>query len=143
MVDKFSKKKRREIMQRVRTRSTEPEQKVRQAIRKSGINYRSNVTSLPGKPDIVLPENGIAIFVHGCFWHGHPRCARAAKPTTNVSFWDRKIETNIRRDRRSARQLRSEGWSVHTIWACQAKTEVRILSRLKRILKYSKRRKEA
>jgi len=73
-----------------------------------------------------------AVFVHGCFWHGHKGCTRAARPETNMLFWDKKIDGNMARDRRNLRELKKEGWSVLVIWQCQIKDETTLMKRLQR-----------
>lgn len=86
---------------------------------------------LPGKPDFAWPKQKVAVFVDGCFWHGCPKCYRA--PKHNAEFWQEKIETNRRRDRRVARQLRSRGWSVLRIWECHLPNPT-TLTRIRRAL---------
>jgi len=100
-------------MRLVRTRGTRPERAVASLLRASGIRYRSNLRGMPGTPDFVLPEERAVIFVHGCFWHGCPRCFRA--PKRNRAWWLRKIEANRRRDGRNERRLRRAGWRVMTV----------------------------
>ena len=73
-----------------------------------------------------------AVFVHGCFWHGHKGCPRAARPETNRVFWDKKIDGNMARDRRNLRELKKEGWSVLVIWQCQTKDETALMRCLQR-----------
>lgn len=121
MADIFSKKKRSAIMASVRGKHTAPEGVIKKLLRASGFRYRSHVSSLPGTPDIILPAERIAIFVNGCFWHGHKGCRRSKLPTTNVAFWKRKISKNVTRDRAAARKLRKLGWNVRIYWTC-AKT---------------------
>lgn len=74
---------------------------------------------MPGRPDLVLPKYRAVIFVHGCFWHRHHGCNLAYTPKSNVAFWTRKFESNVRRDRRVRQLLRREGWQVVTLWECQ------------------------
>src|SRR6266545_2111703 len=99
-------------MARVRTRDTGPEIAVRKLLHSMGYRFRLAPHELPGKPDIVLPRYKAAIFVHGCFWHGHTGCARGARPSSNAEFWNQKIDGNIRRDRKVQRALRLLGWRV-------------------------------
>ena len=68
----------------------------------------------------MLPRWRAVLFVHGCFWHQHPGCPRAARPTSNVAFWDRKLDRNVRRDRENRQALETAGWRVLTVWECQA-----------------------
>src|SRR5262245_34234702 len=98
MADRFTAEQRSRNMSRVRGRDTQPEIIVRKLLHRLGYRFRLHRKGLPGKPDIVLPKYRTAIFVHGCFWHGHPGCRRSARPTTNVEFWNRKIDGNVERD---------------------------------------------
>jgi DNA mismatch endonuclease (patch repair protein) len=117
MADTLSKQGRSALMASVRSSNTDPELRVRKALHAAGFRYRLHESSLPGRPDIVLPRFRTAVFVHGCFWHGH-RCARGRRPATNIAFWTEKIAKNMRRDRAARRTLRKLGFVVRTIWAC-------------------------
>jgi DNA mismatch endonuclease (patch repair protein) len=75
---------------------------------------------LPGTPDIVLPGRGAAVFVNGCFWHGHA-CKREKMPKSRKDYWEPKIDANRRRDARKRRQLKSLGWKVVVVWECELK----------------------
>ena len=134
MVDTFSTKKRRAIMQSVRRELTAPEETLAQLLDKLGCDYTRNVKELPGKPDIVLGHARLVVFVHGCFWHGHSRCRKGRSlPKTNHRYWRDKIDRNKRRDQRVGRQLRHLGYSVFTIWACELRTKrlpARMVTRL-------------
>src|SRR5581483_4358059 len=79
--------------------------------------WASNVRALPGRPDFVFWKSKVAVFVDGCFWHGCPRCSK--KPASNVAYWSSKIQRNRRRDLRTSRTLRDQGWSVYRIWECR------------------------
>jgi DNA mismatch endonuclease (patch repair protein) len=106
-------------MKSVRREDTSPELAVRRYLHASGLRYTLHRADLPGRPDIVLPARRSAVFVHGCFWHGHG-CAHGAVPArTNAAFWAAKIARNRERDRRQVRQLRRLGWQVETVWECQ------------------------
>lgn len=109
---------------------------MRDCLRRLGIRYRGNVKKLHGTPDFVLYEKKKAIFVNGCFWHGHQACRRAARPETNRFFWDKKIDGNKARDRRNIRLLKNDGWSVLVIWQCQIKNESQLM---KKLLKFAER----
>ena len=100
-------------MRRVATKGTKPELRVRRIVRRIGVKHTSITTGLPGRPDLVLPDHNIAVFVHGCFWHGCPRCY--VEPKRNRRWWRQKISNNRRRDRRKADQLRRLGYSVITL----------------------------
>jgi DNA mismatch endonuclease (patch repair protein) len=135
MTDVFSKSMRSQIMGKIRSTNTQPEMTVRSLLHAEGFRFRLHVSALPGKPDIVLPRHRIAIFVHGCFWHGHPKCKRSALPATNRRFWDQKINQNTRRDRKQLRALRSLGWGVLVIWECHTKKPEHFKLRIKRLWK--------
>jgi DNA mismatch endonuclease (patch repair protein) len=105
------------MMSAVRTKNTAPELQVRRTLHALGFRYRLHERRLPGCPDIVFPRFRVAVFVHGCFWHGH-RCRRGRRPISNAAFWNGKIESNRERDRRNIAALRNSGWKVVVIWAC-------------------------
>jgi DNA mismatch endonuclease, patch repair protein len=106
------------IMRAVKSQSTNPELAVRDQLRPFGLRMRFNAPYLPGKPDIAIHSVMLAIFVNGCFWHGHG-CKRGARtPKTNAKYWTAKIARNRARDRRNAALLREKGWRVLTIWEC-------------------------
>lgn len=86
-----------------------------------GFRYRVNDKRLPGKPDMVLPKYRTAIFVHGCFWHGHKDCKYYTVPKTNTDFWKAKVARNQERDQEVWRQLEAKGWFVIIVWECQLK----------------------
>ena len=99
-------------MRRVKGAGTSPEIIVRRVIWRLGGRYRLNRADLPGKPDIVLPGRRLAIFVHGCFWHGHD-CARGARvPKANRDYWVEKVRRNRERDRAARAALEAAGWRV-------------------------------
>lgn len=110
------------IMRAVKSRDTLPELIVRKLLTKRGYRYRLHVTALPGSPDIVFPSRRKAIFVHGCFWHGHA-CPRGARvPKTNSAYWKSKIARNKTRDSLHIKALKREGWQIRIVWECQVKT---------------------
>lgn len=88
---------------------------------RKGFRYRINDTRLPGSPDIVLPKYRSAIFVHGCFWHGHKDCKYYTVPKTNTEFWVAKVARNKERDQEVWRKLEAKGWYVIIVWECQLK----------------------
>jgi DNA mismatch endonuclease (patch repair protein) len=121
-------------MRRVKGRDTAPELKVRRALTALGARYRLHRADLPGKPDIVMPGRRLAIFVHGCFWHGHD-CARGARvPKANRDYWVGKVERNRARDAYSREALASLGWRVETIWECDLKDAAALEARLRSLL---------
>jgi DNA mismatch endonuclease (patch repair protein) len=119
MTDIFVPCKRSELMSRVRSRDTEPELSVRRLLHACGYRFRLHQTNLPGKPDIVLPRYRTAVFVHGCFWHGHQYCGAAKRPQTNTDFWNAKLDGNIARDKRNIQRLRACKWRVVVLWECE------------------------
>jgi len=119
-------------MASIKGRDTSPEKSVRSYLRRLRIRFRGNVAGLPGTPDFVLRGQKKAIFVHGCFWHGHKDCKRSARPESNRPFWDKKIDGNIARDRRNLRDLKKEDFKVLVIWQCQIKDENKVMKRLLR-----------
>jgi DNA mismatch endonuclease, patch repair protein len=138
MADVFSKSVRSEIMGRIRGVNTRPEMMVRSFLHIRGFRFRLHAKALPGKPDIVLPRYKTAIFVHGCFWHGHSDCKRSALPSSHRGFWSRKISGNKKRDSDQIRALRSLGWCVLVIWECETKKADLLSARLK-VLRRNKR----
>ena len=117
-------------MSGIRGRNTKPEVTVRSWLHRAGLRFRINDRRLPGSPDIVMKRWNTVVLVHGCFWHRHRGCPFAYTPRSNTAFWEKKFTENVERDRRVARNLRSLGWRVLTIWECQLKPSV--LSRLVR-----------
>jgi DNA mismatch endonuclease (patch repair protein) len=134
MADVFSEEKRSWIMGRVRGRDTKPEIIVRSFVHRMGYRFRLHYRELPGSPDIVLPRHNKAIFVHGCFWHGHTGCLRAKRPSTNKRFWNKKLDGNILRDQRCRRALRRTGWKVLAVWECETRNPKKLLRKLARFL---------
>jgi DNA mismatch endonuclease, patch repair protein len=117
-------------MRRVKSRDTQPELLVRTIIRSMGLHYRLHSDNLPGCPDIVFASRKKAIFVHGCFWHRHSNCKRAAVPHTRKSYWLRKFERNRTRDEINSRKLRRRGWKVLTVWECQLRNRDLLTKRI-------------
>jgi len=119
--DVFTPEKRSAVMRRVKSRDTRPELAVRRLLRAAGIGYRLGGCGLPGRPDVVMQGRRIALFVHGCFWHGHD-CARGARqPKANADYWQAKIGRNRQRDTRNEAALTDAGWRVVTVWECEMK----------------------
>ena len=104
-------------MSRIRGRDTKPEMVVRRWLWHQGYRYRLYVKSLPGRPDIVMRKWRTAIFVNGCFWHGHD--CQKHRPATNAQFWQDKITRNRERDARNQTLLQAAGWNVIVVWECQ------------------------
>ena len=119
MTDRLTPAQRHKVMSHIRSRNTKPELKVRQWLWRHGYRYRLNVKSVPGKPDIVMRRYRTAIFVNGCFWHGHDGCDKFKIPQTNVEFWQNKINRNRERDQQNYQVLHDNGWQVIVVWECQ------------------------
>lgn len=120
-MDVFTKEKRSQIMSRISGKNTKPEIAVRSLLHRLGYRFRLHRKDLPGKPDIILPKHKKVIFVHGCFWHGHKDCSRSKRPSTNESFWRKKLDRNIKRDKENIDSLKQLGWQVLIIWTCEVK----------------------
>ena len=118
MPDVLTPQQRHRCMSHIRSKATKPEMLVRRWLWAHGYRYRLNVKSVPGKPDIVMRKYRTAIFVNGCFWHGHEGCKMFVLPKTNTEFWQAKIEQNRTRDTRIYNELMNAGWQVIVIWAC-------------------------
>jgi DNA mismatch endonuclease (patch repair protein) len=134
MTDTMTPQQRHYCMSRIRSKDTTPEKRVRQWLWKHGYCYRLNVKGVPGKPDIVMRKYRTAIFVNGCFWHGHGvqctmnnvQCttedsACCKIPKTNREFWVNKILRNQERDQKNYEILSENGWQVMVLWECQLK----------------------
>ena len=132
MTDRLTPQQRHYVMSRIHGKDTKPELLVRQWLWRHGYRYRLNVKSVPGKPDIVMRRYRTAIFVNGCFWHGHyveTQCFASLQtitnspcckiPKTNREFWVNKIKRNQERDQRNYQFLRDNGWQVIVVWECQ------------------------
>jgi DNA mismatch endonuclease (patch repair protein) len=130
MTDVFSAEKRSDVMRQVKAKGTSPELKVRKLLWGMGLRYRLHRKDLPGAPDIVLPGRKLAIFVQGCFWHGHD-CARGARvPKQNRPYWTAKIERNRQRDLRTSAELTAKGWTPLMVWECELKDLAALRARL-------------
>lgn len=118
MVDIVNTSTRSHIMASIRSADTKPEMVLRRLLHAGGLRYRLHARNLPGKPDIVFPGRNVAVFVHGCFWHRHPRCHWCTTPASNSEFWSAKFAENVKRDQRCVGDLLDLGWRVATVWEC-------------------------
>lgn len=123
-----------EQMSRVRSNDTRPEKLVRTLLSGLGVRYRLHRNDLPGRPDLYIGRLRLAIFVNGCFWHGH-NCARAGHVKTNTDFWHQKIAKNVRRDAHAIERLDEMGIDSLTFWTCQESQFPLTCGRLARLYK--------
>ncbi len=121
-------------MARVRQRDTKPEMAVRKAAHALGFRFRLQRKDLPGRPDLVFPGLGKALFVHGCFWHSHLGCKYATVPKTRTEYWIAKLADNRARDERVERELVALGWDVGVVWECETRHQDTLATRLREFL---------
>lgn len=146
MADVVSPEKRSEMMAGIRGKNTQPEIRIRSLLHKKGYRFVLGGKKLPGKPDLVLPKYHVAIFVHGCFWHGHEKCHLFRIPKSREEFWSAKIGGNIARDTKNLALLTGEEWRVCTIWECAIKgrgklAEEKLITRIDKWIKSTALRK--
>lgn len=122
-------------MAAIKGKDTKPEMIVRKYLFSRGLRFRVQVRKLPGTPDIVLPKYKTAIFVNGCFWHGHEGCKYFRLPKSNVEFWKEKIERNIERDKESMHALPDLGWKIIRVWECELRNKANREDTLNKIYK--------
>ena len=129
-----------QLMSRVRSTGNQTTEKRMVAVlRKARLTGWRRHQPLFGRPDFVWPKARVAVFVDGCFWHGHD-CHRNLTPRTNAKAWREKIEGNQARDRKTSRLLRQEGWTVIRIWECNlAKNPDRCLAKIVKALETARR----
>lgn len=133
MADIWGKRKRSEIMSRIRAKGNEStEMRMIRVFRWHGVTGWRRGQALPGKPDFAFRKERLCVFVDGCFWHGCPKCYR--QPGSNNAYWAAKVERNRARDKRVARELRREGWRVLRVWEHElaGKRLAALLQRLRR-----------
>ncbi len=122
-MDVVSPEKRSQIMSAVKSKDTRAEMLVRRYLWSQGIRYRVHRKDLPGKPDIAIAKFKIAIFVHGCFWHGHMDCSRGRLPKSKLEYWEPKIQANKLRGLKVQEALHVIGWTTIVVWECQLRTK--------------------
>lgn len=134
MADHVSPKKRSAIMARVKNKNTGPELVVRKMLHRLGYRYRLHRRDLPGSPDIVFPRPKLAIFVNGCFWHGH-NCRYGRLPKSKLRYWRPKIKANRTRDVLKRRELRKQGWDFLVVWQCELRKPEKALDSMVQFLR--------
>lgn len=126
-MDKISTIRRSANMAAIRSKNTKPEMAVRKFLFRSGLRFRLHAAGLPGRPDLVFPARRVAVFVHGCFWHGCKKCIDGTrKVKSNSAYWTQKVLQNQIRDRKNQQMLRKSGWQPITIWECEARNQARL-----------------
>jgi DNA mismatch endonuclease (patch repair protein) len=132
--DVFTEAERSAVMRRVKGRDTRPELKLRKLLTRMGFRYRLHRKDLPGSPDIAMIGRKTAIFMHGCFWHGHD-CKRGARqPKANADYWIAKIARNKARDAENIAKLEAMGWRPVVVWECELKDEAGLEAGLRQLL---------
>lgn len=129
MTDTVDAETRGRIMASVPTKNTSLEMFVRREVHRAGYRYVLHRRDLPGCPDLVFPRHRLAVFVHGCFWHGHG-CHLSRLPASHVDFWTAKIERNRARDRQALEALTDFGWRTMVIWQCECEDGLTTLRRM-------------
>jgi DNA mismatch endonuclease (patch repair protein) len=123
------------VMRAVKSRDTAPERAVRAILWPIARGYRLNRNDLPGKPDVVYIARKLAIFIHGCFWHGHD-CPRGARmPKANADYWRAKIARNRARDARTLAAYPAMGWRALVVYECELKEKTPLAARLREALR--------
>ena len=135
-MDVLTPEQRKKNMQNIRGKDTKIEVKVRSELFKRGFRFRKNDSRYPGKPDIVLPKYKTVIFVNGCYWHRHPGCKYATIPKTNIEFWNKKFQANIKNDAKNKAALEAAGWNLITLWECELQKDLAgAINRVEEMLK--------
>ncbi len=137
VMDTRTPSQRRRIMQSVGQKNTGPEMVVRRILHGMGYRYRLHANDLPGTPDIVFRSRKLAIFVHGCFWHGHG-CNKGRLPKSRLEYWRLKVERNQQRDVKNLVDLDAIGWGALILWQCEVKDGAQLASRLGKFLGHTK-----
>ena len=133
-MDTVDKATRSRIVAAIKRKSTKPEREMLRLANSLGAEPVLNDAFLPGCPDLAFHAHRLAVFVHGCFWHGCPVHYKA--PTSNVDFWQGKVLCNQRRDARIRRRLNRMGWSVMVVWEHELKSSPgKVAARLSRRLR--------
>ena len=142
MADTMSLTQRHHCMSSIRSKNTKPEMLVRRYLHSNGFRYAHHTKRLPGKPDIVLRKYHSVVFVHGCFWHGHPGCPDFRPSKSNDAFWKEKVRANKERDSAEIGTLEAMGWNVIVVWECELKKD-RVQGTMEELTKTLRRQMEA
>jgi DNA mismatch endonuclease (patch repair protein) len=136
MVDSISKARRSANMAAIKSKDMKPELIVRSIVHALGYRYRLHRKDLPGKPDLVFGPRRKVIFVHGCFWHMHPKatCLDARAPKSNTGYWSAKLARNVERDAAHMVALKVMGWRVLVIWECETRNAAMVAKRVRAFL---------
>ena len=134
MSDKFTAEQRSAVMRKVPGKDSSAELKLRRLLTGMGLRYRLHRKDLPGSPDVAMPGRKVAVFMHGCFWHGHD-CRRGARaPKANADYWSAKIARNRARDAAAVGALTAMGWTPLVVWECELKDEAAVEARVRAAL---------
>lgn len=136
MVDIVSEAQRSYNMSRIRSKNTKPELVVRSILHRMGYRFTVNGpknSSLPGRPDVVLPKHRTVILVHGCFWHAHEDCKHYRLPKTRTEWWKAKLAANVQRDTRNIAELERLGWNTVVVWECEMQTSEKVAALSQRL----------
>jgi DNA mismatch endonuclease, patch repair protein len=134
LTDTLTSEARSRRMAGIRGKDTRPELAVRSTAHNLGYRFRLHRRDLPGTPDLVFPGRRKVVFVHGCFWHRHSGCKRAATPADRRAYWQAKFDGNVERDIRKEVQLLAAGWDVLIIWECETRDIARLTESLRDFL---------
>lgn len=124
-MDIKSKSERSENMAKIRARDTKPEMFIRSSLHKEGFRFKVSDSTVVGKPDLYFSKKRVAIFVHGCYWHRHQGCKFSYVPKSNVDFWIRKFDSNVKRDLNVREKLLSQNIRVLVVWECTVKKMIK------------------
>ena len=132
-MDIWNKKKRSQVMSRIRSKNTKPELLLRSSLHRLGLRYTLHDKNLPGKPDLVFPKYNTVVFVHGCFWHHHEKCIDGKIPKSK--YWQDKILSTLQRDKKHKRVLKRSGWKVIIVWECEVEKKKFSASKLASVIR--------
>lgn len=132
----FSKKKRSDIMRRIRSKETQAERIAFKYLRSKKIYFQKHYKRATGKPDIALPRKKRAVFIDGDFWHGRNR--ERLKKSVNSEYWVPKIEGNVKRDKKNRSALKKDGWQILRVWESDVKRKRTQQRELDKILEFLK-----